>query len=100
MNLENNYLEPDNWPIGENITKADSFSDSGFPGCQYRIPAGIPELGWELAINLTISGRMSHALDYGRYKTRVKIEFVGDCEPSTFSHGWIYTDYPLAPISH
>ena len=95
MNLSNNFLEPDNWNIGETITQADNYSDSSFPGCQYRIPAGLPELGWQLAINLNISGRKSHPLDYGRYKTRVAIEFVGDGEPSEFSHGWIYTDSPL-----
>ena len=95
MNLENNYLHPDNWNIGETITLADTYMDMSFPGCEYRIPAGLPELGWELAINLKISGRKSFHLEFGRYKTRVAIEFVGDGEPSTFSHGWIYTDHSL-----
>ena len=95
MDLSGHYLQPDNWNIGENITEADDYSDSSFPGCQYRIPAGLPELGWQLAINLKISGRKSFSLDYGRYKTRVAIEWVGDGEPSEFSNGWIYTDFPV-----
>ena len=98
IDYSNNYLHPDNWNIGEIITQADDYSDSSFPGCQYRIPAGLPSIGWELAINLTVSGRKSFPLDFGRYKTRVKIEFVGDGEPSNFSHGWIYTDHCIIGV--
>ena len=94
LNLENNYLQPDRWNIGETITKADDWSDSGFPGCEYRIMAGSLCLH-NFAINLSISGRNSFPVEFGRYRTRVKIEFVGDCEPSTFSHGWLYTEHPL-----
>ena len=85
------YLEPDGWPpcSGENIRKADGFSDSSFPGCQFRLPS----VGGELAINLTRTGKDHYIRNaYGRnqYRNRVKIEWVGDGEPSTFSHGWIY----------
>ena len=93
--LDGQYLHPDEWRIGENITRDRSnFKDSSFPGCDYRIPAGYP-INYNLAINIAITGRKSHDVGYDRYKTRVKIEFVGDGEPSTFTSGWIYTDYPL-----
>ena len=97
MNLTNTYIEPDRWNTGEKLKESDGYSDSSFPGCQYRIPAGFDgvEHRYQLAVNISISGRKSHQLDYGRYKTRVKIEWVGDGEPSTFSRGWVYTDSPL-----
>ena len=85
------YLEPDGWgkAYGEHITQAETFSDSSFPGCQFRIRS----IGGDLAINLTRTGKdqyVRHAYGRNQYRNRVKIEFVGDGEPSTVSHGWIY----------
>ena len=94
MSLLGLYVEPDNWPIGERLQESDGYSDSGFPGCQYRLPSG-PD-NWLLAVNVSFSGRKSHWCRISdNYRTRVKIEFVGDCEPSTFSHGWIYSEQPF-----
>ena len=79
------YLIPDGWNIGEGVTEDDGFSDSGFPGCQARIHS----IGGELAINVTVTSRdfRTHQGSYGWL--RVKIEFVGDCEPSQFCGGWM-----------
>ena len=93
MGLLNHAIQPDNWNIGTKLLESDGYSDSGFPGCQYRMPTNNGD--YQLAVNVSISGRKSHPIDYGRYKTRVKIEFVGDCEPSTFTRGWVYSDIPL-----
>ena len=91
------YLVPDGWRIGELVKEDnDTYKDDSWPGCDYRIKAHDSNLG----INLSISGRKSHYFrDYSNkitYKTRVKIEHVGDGEESTFNHGWIFSQYPLA----
>ena len=95
---EGDYIKPDGWKAGEIITADDGYKDSSFPGCQFRIPAGgyrkeINSQGIEhytkpfymLAINVTVTGRKPDR--NGHY--RVKIEFVGDGEPSTFTGGII-----------
>ena len=93
MTLLGLYVEPDGWQLGERLRESDHYSDSSFPGCQYRLPAGND---YHLAVNISFSGRKSHWCSISdNYRTRVKIEFVGDCEPSTFSHGWIYSSEPF-----
>jgi len=80
------FVKPDGWYIGECLKPSDGFSDSGFPGCQFRLPAGID---YKLAVNIRITGRkVRYSSGFPRY--RCEIEFVGDCEPSTFARGWIY----------
>ncbi len=96
-NLTNLSIQPDGWGYNfETLTKADDFKDSSFPGCQYRLQS----CGGDLAVNVKITGRKSHdisSLDYTHtwYKTRVKIEYVGDGEPSTFDGAWVFSGYPL-----
>ena len=86
---DGDYLEPDGWCIGENITsETDTFTDNGWPGCAFRVPCKVYSLG----INIKVTGK-PHYLGYmhvHNYRSRCKIEFVGDCEPSTFSGGWLY----------
>ena len=80
---------PDNWKWHESITKDSSFKDSSFPGCQFRVLCK----GHNIAINIKVTGK-PHFLQYfndkARYRSRVKIEWVGDGEPSDFSGGWLY----------
>lgn len=40
----------------------------------------------QVAVNITVTGRKIQRHD----KVRVLVEFVGDCEPSTFERGWMY----------
>ncbi len=84
------YLVPDRWGwIGNKLTESDGFKDSSFPGCQFRISATAnPE--YSLAINLTVTGKPHYGDIYEQRKIRVKIEWVGDGEPSTFSGGWLH----------
>jgi hypothetical protein len=42
----------------------------------------------ELAVNVTVTGRTLQRMQ-GDLFVRVKIEFVGDGEPSTFTGGWL-----------
>ena len=69
---------------GVAISEDDGFSDSGFPGCQFRIQNTVGST----AVNIEVTGRTIQRHE-GSNAVRIRIEFVGDCEPSTFSGGWI-----------
>jgi len=94
------YLVPDGWKVGDLLSADSGYKDSGFPGCQWRVHGtrcavnGPPV---DLAVNVTITGALrAHA---GTFGCRCKIEFVGDCEPSTFSGGWIYPFKPFDRVN-
>ena len=86
------FLKPDGWQIGSQLEQDNGFSDSSFPGCQFRLPSG-QWPNYHLAVNVTVTGG-KHAIDgmHTRTRSRCKIEFVGDGEPSTFTAGWITQD--------
>ena len=67
--------------FGTYLREGDDFCDSGFPGCEFRSDRGT-------AINIKVTGRTFQRL-HGCDVVRVQIEFVGDCEPSTFESGWM-----------
>ncbi len=70
-------------PGGTLLGKDDGFKDSGFPGCEFRTDK-------DLAVNLVVTGRIVRWNSKGGFfGVRVKVEFVGDCEPSTFVGGWV-----------
>lgn len=87
------FVQPDGWSQGASIYAEESgFTDSSWPGCQFRLPTNHPApLDYHLGINLVVTGR-PHTWPYmdGRFRSRCRIEFVGDGEPSTFTGGWIY----------
>ena len=102
--IANSYCEPDGWKNnggcnGGRLEKdLDTFTDNSWPGCDYRLKSGKwIDIGY--AVNVTITGRKSHFVsNMGpnfSFKTRVKIEHVGDGEKSTFQGGYIYTSIPL-----
>jgi len=82
------HLVPDGWGFGENLEADDGYSDGSFPGCEFRLPAGLDRV-YRLAVNVKVTGG-DHIVNFGRYRSRCRIEFVGDGEPSTFTGGWIY----------
>ena len=81
------YLDGKN--IGEKLLPGDDACGS-WQGCDFRYPN--PVQGWEvkhaIACNVSITGRTMQIVNGSRC-VRVKIEWVGDCEPSTFSSGWL-----------
>lgn len=91
-------IQPDGWAFNfGKLEGSDGFKDSSFPGCAYRLPSD----NYKLAVNVTLTGRKSH--DVGSYndpwfKTRVKIEYVGDGSPSVFDGGWVFSPTPLVGI--
>ena len=61
-------------------------ADRFFAGCDWRLGLSLHEI----AINLRITGRtiqMRNHDDAGW--VRCRIEYVGDCEPSTFTRAWL-----------
>lgn len=84
-------VKPDEWPIFSTLIKGDDYCDDSFPGCDFRLPSSRYE-GYQLAVNVKVTGLPHDTGMWGRYKSRCRIEFVGDGEPSTFSGGWIYHD--------
>lgn len=73
--------------ISERLLPGDNFSDSGYPGCEFRYPRFCKIIP-SLAINIKITGRKI-IWRQGENMVRIRIEWVGDCEPSTFSGGWL-----------
>lgn len=89
------FVEPDGWRgRGEMLVASD------WDEAQFRIPTSIradgpylptPSGYVEVAVNVEITGRTLRWRGWNRGGSwvRVRIEFVGDGEPSTFSGGWM-----------
>ena len=75
-------------PVGELLTPGSKFKDSGFPGCDFYLPTGSAGPVKKVAVNVKVTGKTLQK-KHGDYCVKVKIEFVGDCEPSTFAPGWM-----------
>lgn len=80
-------IEPDG-RMSERLHPGDNFSDSGYPGCQFRIPVNSAGPIKSVAVNVKVTGR-TWQWRGDRCWVRVRIEYVGDCEPSTFVSGWL-----------
>lgn len=85
------YIIPDGKTVGKVLTPGDVPVDSGYPGSQFRWPVENGGPIKSVAVNIEITG---HTLQrkHGGYCVRVKMEWVGDCEPSTFSSGWLFVN--------
>lgn len=74
----------------ERLLPGDDNVCHGWPGCDFRYPNPVP--GWEkkhaIACNVTVTGKTLQRRD-GSLWVRCRVEWVGDCEPSTFSGGWL-----------
>ena len=75
-------IKPDGWRF------AQTLEPSRWDAAQFCLPtsklAGITHL----SVNITVTGRTYQRRE-DDYWVRVKIEFVGDCEPSIFHSGWM-----------
>jgi hypothetical protein len=80
-------VQPDEWKHFEKLSESDGYSDSSFPGCQFRINTDC----YSLAVNITITGRKPIRGTDRCF--RCKVEFVGDGEPSVFSGGRIWINH-------
>lgn len=79
------YVRPDGWTYGAHLV------DSEWNMAQFYLPTNSNGPVKSLAVNVTITGRTLRRKDDNDC-IRVKIEFVGDGEPSTFTKGWLKVD--------
>ena len=78
-------IRPDGWRFGERLTASD------WNMAQFRLPTGSAGPIKSLAVNVTITGRTWQRRE-GDLWVRVRVEFVGDGEPSVFVGGWMLRD--------
>ena len=87
-----NHIRGDEWPsyAWAELVEADDFIDNSFPGCDFRLK-DIEKLKG-VAVNIKVTGkpRWFEDGDCFSFKSRCKIEIVGDGEPSVFFGGWLY----------
>ena len=72
------------------LLEGDDFVDSGYGGSQFRVPTGFSHCP-SVPLNITITGRTIQRERWGGAWVRIKIEWVNDCEPNTFTGGWLQT---------
>jgi hypothetical protein len=78
-------IRPENWPFGSRLIASD------WDQAEFRLPrpnAFPNDPIQSLAVNIVITGRTWQRRE-GDYWLRVRIEFVGDGEPSAFAGGWM-----------
>ena len=79
-------IKGDEWRTHEALEASEGFSDSAYPGCQFRYK---PSCTWwddtKIGINVVTTGKPRW--NGINYQSRCKIEVVGDGEPSTFFGG-------------
>jgi len=86
------FLAPDGWNArtvktprphwgGETLLECTDWDKAAF-----RLPTR--HIGIEVAINVRITGHRVHVWD-GRHWVRTRITWVGDCEPDSYSGGWL-----------
>jgi hypothetical protein len=74
--------------MGERMLPGDDWAIEGYDGCDFRFPLAF---GNTRAVNVRITGRTT-TRRFGDEWVRVEIEWVGDCEPSTFAKGFMLLD--------
>jgi hypothetical protein len=74
------------------LTTGTDYCDSGFAGCQFYAALLHVKFPTECAVNIRVTGRTIQRPGgiYGSRAVKVEIEWVGDCEASTFTRGWLY----------
>ena len=72
----------DSWRISQVLESSD------WEAAAFRIPTTNGVIR-SLAVNVTVTGRTLQRLSGGGLWVRVRVEFVGDGEPSTYAGGWL-----------
>lgn len=80
------YVLPDGWRGWGGL-----LGESDWDAAAFRIPVNSLGPITSLAVNVELTGRMTHWRGGGRY-VRVRIIFVGDCEPDQTTLGWMRID--------
>lgn len=83
------YVILDGGRIGELLLPGCNNVCPGGPGCGYRYPCPATS-AHGIGCNILITGRTGQRRPYSDgVFIRIQIEWVGDCEPSTYSRGWL-----------
>jgi len=83
--------------IGEILHEGDDFTiDDGYAGCDFRYPAQYGGPIKDVACNVKVTGRKT-TRRFGDEWVRVRVEFVGDCKPSTFAKGFMLINDTTSP---
>ena len=87
-------IQLDSWDTFELVKlDTDTYTDSDWRGCEYRIYTGF---GGGVGVNVKLTGTKSYKGKYGdTYRTRCKVEFVGDGQPSRFHNGIVWSTADL-----
>jgi hypothetical protein len=75
--------------MGERLLEGDDWAIEGYDGCDFRYPTAIKQN--TVAVNVKITGRKTTS-QWGDEYVRCQVEFVGDCEESTFVKGFLLLD--------
>ena len=75
------WVTPDGWQLG-----GGTLVESDWNKADFRLTTS--HEGLELAVKVEVSGRKVHFTSTGS-RVRVKVTFLGDCEPDTETHGWM-----------
>lgn len=78
-------LYPDGWATWANavLEEGEPAFGAGFPGSEFRITTS----RLTAAVNVKRTGHNRRSFE--GLCVRVRIEWVGDCEPSEYSGGWL-----------
>lgn len=83
------YIMPDGWRgYGSTLEEGVHHKDSPWPGCSFYLPSAQYE-NVGSAVIIKVTGRTIRYFKEGPW-IRVRIEWVGDGEPSNFDGGFMY----------
>lgn len=88
------YIEPDRWSYGNKLVASDWDEAQFRLLTQYRAGGAYtptPSGYVEVAVNVEVTGRTLQRRKFGLW-VRVRITFVGDCEPDETVSGWMIVE--------
>jgi hypothetical protein len=81
------FVQPDNWGGGNKLATCEEWDAADFRLDSWNYT------DVSFGVNIEITGRtIQWERTWWQRRVRVRIEFVGDGEPSTFSGGWLWID--------
>ncbi len=86
------YLALDDGGLSQCLLEGDEPVDESYPGSQFRFPLLNDGPIKSVPINVVVTGRRHYWVGNGKSRSRCKVEFVGDGEPSTYVGAWVYFD--------
>jgi hypothetical protein len=79
-------VEPDGWKLAEMLCPSD------WDKADFYLHTGHEHGVTKVAVNIKVTGRKTRRRYGNQFWVRIRIEFVGDGEPSKFHGGWLKQD--------